>query len=340
MPVMALPSHRATPAPKAVIALKFSSHLEHLRPNLRSQDVTFIADRNRRMVTDLTAAHPRRAEKITKITNVAIVITRGALIIAAAPPMVHAGGLHVLNERVRILIVEDDPDMAELISDLMEAEGWLPMRASSAEEAAGILVRETVHLVLVDHNLPGTSGRTFAQRLRAQMNIGIIMVTAAGSAADRVLGLETAADDYVVKPFEPIELTARIKAVLRRTFPSLKPEREIEREHEPASLALSDWSVDLKGRRAICASDPTKSLTSAEFALLEILAETPNTPVSRAHILERLGSESDRYIDRNVDVLVLRLRRKIERNPDLPRHIKTRRGKGYVLELDNGEPQP
>lgn len=246
----------------------------------------------------------------------------------------------MLNERVRILIVEDDPDMAELISDLMEAEGWLPMTASSAEEAAGILVRETVHLVLVDHNLPGTSGRTFAQRLRAQMNIGIIMVTAAGSAADRVLGLETAADDYVVKPFEPIELTARIKAVLRRTFPSLKPEREIEREHEPASLALSDWSVDLKGRRAVCASNPAKSLTSAEFALLEILAETPNTPVSRAHILDRLGSESDRYIDRNVDVLVLRLRRKIERNPDLPRHIKTRRGKGYVLELDNGESQP
>ncbi len=338
MPVMALPSHKATPAPKAVIAPKLSSHLERLRPNLRSQDVTFIADRNRRMVTNLTAALPRGAAKITKITNVIVVITLGALIIATAPPMINAGGLHVLNERVRILIVEDDPDMAELISDLMEAEGWLPMRASSAEEAAGILMRETVHLVLVDHNLPGTSGRTFAQRLRAQMNIGIIMVTAAGSAADRVLGLETAADDYVVKPFEPIELTARIKAVLRRTFPSLKPERDIE--HEPTSLMLSDWSVDLKGRRAACATDPTKSLTSAEFALLEILAEKPNTPVSRAHILDRLGSESDRYIDRNVDVLVLRLRRKIERNPDLPRHIKTRRGKGYVLELDNGESQP
>lgn len=246
----------------------------------------------------------------------------------------------MLNERIRILIVEDDPDMAELISDLVEAEGWIPLTARSAEDAMGVLARETAHLVLVDHNLPGTSGRTFAQRLRAQMNIGIIMVTAAGSAADRVLGLETAADDYVVKPFEPIELTARIKAVLRRTIPSLKPERENEREHEPAHLKLSDWSVDLKSRRAICLADPTKSLTSAEFALLEILAETPNTPVSRAHILDRLGAESDRYIDRNVDVLVLRLRRKIERNPDLPRHIKTRRGKGYVLDTDEGELQP
>lgn len=251
--------------------------------------------------------------------------------------MMNAGGLHVRSEKVRILIVEDDPDMAELISDLMEAEGWLPMRASSAEEAAGILVQESVHLVLIDHNLPGASGRTLAQRLRAQMNIGLIMVTAAGSSADRVLGLETAADDYVVKPFEPIELTARIKAVLRRTFPSLKPEREIVREHDAASLRLSDWSVDLKSRRAVSATDPTKSLTSAEFALLEILAETPNIPVSRAYILDRLGSESDRYIDRNVDVLILRLRRKIERNPDLPRHIKTRRGKGYILDLDEAQ---
>ena len=241
----------------------------------------------------------------------------------------------MLNERIRILIVEDDPDMAELISDLVEAEGWSPLTAPCAEEAAVVLARETVHLVLVDHNLPGTSGRTFAQRLRAQTNIGIVMVTAAGSAADRVLGLETAADDYVVKPFEPIELTARIKAVLRRTIPSLKPERESE--HEPASLKLGDWSIDLKKRRATCLTDPAKSLTSAEFALLEILAETPNTPVSRAHILDRLGAESERYIDRNVDVLVLRLRRKIERNPDLPRHIQTRRGKGYVLSTDEGE---
>lgn len=252
--------------------------------------------------------------------------------------MMRVGGRAVLIERIRILIVEDDPDMAELVSDLVEAEGWTPLVAPSAEAAAAVLAHETVHLVLVDHNLPGTSGRTFAQRLRAQTNIGIVMVTAAGSAADRVLGLETAADDYVVKPFEPIELTARIKAVLRRTIPSLKPESE--REPEPASLRLGDWSVDLKNRRAVCLSDPAKSLTSAEFTLLEILAETPNMPVSRAHILDRLGAESDRYIDRNVDVLVLRLRRKIERNPDLPRHIKTRRGKGYVLDTDDGEPAP
>ena len=223
----------------------------------------------------------------------------------------------MLNQKVRILIVEDDPDMAELISDLVEAEGWLPTCARSAEEADEILAKDRMQLVLVDHNLPGTSGRTFAQRLRSQIDIGIVMVTAAGSAADRVLGLETAADDYVVKPFEPIELTARIKAVLRRTIPSLKQEKDSERDHGRATLNLGDWAIDLDARRAVCLSDRSKTLTSAEFALLEILAETPNQPVSRSQILDRLGSESDRYIDRNVDVLVLRLRRKIERNPCL-----------------------
>jgi two-component system phosphate regulon response regulator OmpR len=244
------------------------------------------------------------------------------------------------TEKVKILIVEDDPDMAELISDLVEAEGWSPATAASAEEASVILSREAFHLVLVDHNLPGTSGRAFSQRLRAQTSIGIVMVTAAGSAADRVLGLETAADDYVVKPFEPIELTARIKAVLRRTIPSFKAEKEGEREHGAAALQLGDWVVDLKRRQAICMAEPAKTLTTAEFALLEILAETPNAPVSRSHILDRLGAESDRYVDRNVDVLVLRLRRKIERNPDLPLHIKTRRGKGYVLHTDAIEIAP
>jgi len=246
----------------------------------------------------------------------------------------------VLNQKVKILIVEDDPDMAELICDLVEAEGWIPLTAPSAEAAQERLQHETVQLVLIDHNLPGLSGRAFAQRLRAQTDVGIVMVTAAGSATDRVLGLEMAADDYVVKPFEPNELTARIKAVLRRTHPQLRHDRELEREQPSTALRLGEWAVDLGQRRAVCLADPTKTLTAAEFALLEILAETPNTPVSRAHILDRMGADSDRFVDRNVDVLVLRLRRKIEQNPDLPCHIQTRRGKGYVLHTDDAGSQP
>jgi DNA-binding response OmpR family regulator len=244
----------------------------------------------------------------------------------------------VLERRdIQILIVEDDPDMAELISDLAESEGWTPISVPSAEEARRVLSERNVDLALIDHNLPGLSGRAFAQRLREENDIGIIMVTAAGSAAERVLGLETAADDYVVKPFEPIELVARIKAVLRRSNHHARSEPDPDRTEETGpTLRIGDWAIDLKARRATCLGNPAITLTSSEFALLEILAETPGEPVERVRILNRLGADDDRYVDRNVDVLVLRLRRKIEVNPNLPRHIKTRRGKGYVLVTDIG----
>lgn len=244
-----------------------------------------------------------------------------------------------MSERrnVRILIVEDDPDMAELLSDLVESEGWMPIRVPSAEDAWRVLPEHNVHLALIDHNLPGLSGRAFAQRLRGEKDVGIVMVTAAGSAADLVLGLEMAADDYVVKPFEPIELVARIKAVLRRFNPHVRTEPAWDATenggYEP-QLRIGDWQIDFKTRRAKCVSNPTITLTSSEFALLEILAETPGEPVDRVRILNRLGADDERFVDRNVDVLVLRLRRKIELNPNLPRHIKTRRGKGYVLVTD------
>lgn len=239
--------------------------------------------------------------------------------------------------QVKILIVEDDPDMAEMLFDLVEAEGWTPFVAGSVEEATVFLAREIVHLILLDHNLPGASGRTFAQRIRSSMDVGIIMVTAAGSSAERVLGLETAADDYIVKPFEPIELAARMKAVLRRSMLVPKIERGQDLAPATSALHLGDWTIDLQRRLAVCEGYPGKTLTGAEFTLLELLAETPNLPVTRSQILERLGSGTERYVDRNVDVLVLRLRRKIEQNPELPRYIKTRRGRGYVLEAPRRE---
>ncbi|RUW83004.1 response regulator transcription factor [Mesorhizobium sp. M1E.F.Ca.ET.063.01.1.1] len=241
----------------------------------------------------------------------------------------------MLLENIKILIVEDDPEMSELISDLVFSEGWMPIAVTSAEEAWRTLAQQRVHIALIDHNLPGLSGRAFAQRLRQEQNIGILLVTASGSAADRVLGLETAADDYVVKPFEPIELAARIKAVLRRStrHSQLEPNGPSREEAEPR-LRIGNWQIDFKQRRAVCLDDPAATLTNSEFALLEVLAEAPGEAVDRVRILNRLGSDDDRFIDRNVDVLVLRLRRKIELNPYLPRHIKTRRGKGYVLVVD------
>lgn len=232
---------------------------------------------------------------------------------------------------VTVMIVEDDEDMRDLLVDLVEAEGYAAVTANSAEAALKLGVEADI--ALVDHNLPGMSGRAFSQLLRERSKAGIIMVTAAGSPMDRVLGLELVADDYVVKPFEPAELCARIRAVLRRLDRSPRgPAAGIVPPDLPDhNLRLGHWTIDLKARSAHCDDDPTLTLTSSEFALLEILAEQPEKPIERAEILRRLGADDERYLDRNVDVLILRLRRKIELAPDMPRHIKTRRGKGYLL---------
>lgn len=236
-----------------------------------------------------------------------------------------------LTRPVTVLIVEDDDDMRDLLVDLVEAEGYVAVTANSAEAAMKLDV--VVDIALVDHNLPGMSGRALSQVLRDRSAAGIIMVTAAGSPIDRVLGLELVADDYVVKPFEPAELRARIRAVLRRLDRSPR-QPTVDHGHDDPSrpeFRLGRWTIDLKARSAQCDDDPTLTLTSSEFALLEILAEQPEKPMERAEILRRLGADDQRYLDRNVDVLILRLRRKIEIAPDMPRHIKTRRGKGYVL---------
>lgn len=246
----------------------------------------------------------------------------------------------VLNvSPVRILIVEDDPDMSELIADLVESEGWEAICVFSAEEALENIADESISLLLIDHNLPGISGRSLAQRFRRDTVKGIIMVTAAGSSIDRVLGLETAADDYVVKPFEPIELAARIKAVLRRYAVPGRPTAQIQTESikNVKAMKVGDWLIDIDARLAHSASNPHATLTNSEFSLLEILAAKPGISVERLEILQRLGSNGRLYIDRNIDVLVLRLRRKIERNPSMPKHIKTNRGKGYMLVLDPAE---
>ncbi len=233
---------------------------------------------------------------------------------------------------VTVMIVEDDDDMRDLLVDLVEAEGYVAVTAASAE--AALKLGAEADIALVDHNLPGMSGRAFSQLLRERSKAGIIMVTAAGSPIDRVLGLELVADDYVVKPFEPAELCARIRAVLRRLERSPRAsaiDPAVAKGRPSSELRLGRWSIDLEARSAHCDDDPTLTLTSSELTLLEILAEQPEKPIDRAEILRRLGSDDERYLDRNVDVLILRLRRKIELAPDMPRHIKTRRGKGYLL---------
>jgi two-component system phosphate regulon response regulator OmpR len=236
----------------------------------------------------------------------------------------------------RILIVEDDQDMADMIADLVQSEGWTGLVVPDAPSAFAVLEQDgKMDIALIDHNLPGLSGRALAQRIRDagthHSGMGIIMVTAAGTAADRVLGLQTAADDYVVKPFEPVELAARIRALLRRMGSA---PRTNEAPLATSAIEIGDWVIDPARRKAWSRSDPGLALTASEFTLIETLARCPGKPISRTQLMTELGMDDSRYVDRNVDVLVLRLRRKIEVDATRPRFIRTMRGRGYVLMLD------
>ncbi len=149
---------------------------------------------------------------------------------------------------VRLLLVDDEAALREPLGDYLSRQGFAVRQASSAAEARSLLREEKPDLVLLDIMMPGEDGLSFCRHLVEAQDVPVIFLTARGEATDRIVGLEIGADDYVVKPFEPIELTARIKAVLRRTDPQLRHEKEGEREQYHAALRLGDWAVDLARR--------------------------------------------------------------------------------------------
>jgi two-component system OmpR family response regulator len=233
----------------------------------------------------------------------------------------------------RVLVVDDDPDIRDIVSHEARQQGWQVSEAGSDAELAAVLKGLTPDIVLLDIRLPDQDGLTIARRLRATSSIPIIMLTGMGSDVDRIVGLEMGADDYVVKPFNPRELVARIKAVLRRT--SGQPA-----EAAPAAALGHDcrrfagWFLDLSARVLTDPAGRAVSLTNAEFLLLEALVGAPHRVLSREQLLERTRSFDADVFDRTIDVLILRLRRKMESNPHAPRLIRTERGAGYVFDVD------
>jgi len=234
---------------------------------------------------------------------------------------------------IEVLIVDDDPEIRDLVGREVEQQGRRFVPAGSEAEMGEALKAHTPDIVLLDIRLPDQDGLTIARRLRATSSIPIIMLTGIGSDVDRIVGLEMGADDYVVKPFNPRELIARIKAVLRRT--SGKP-----MEAGPAESLGHDcrrfagWFIDLTARVLSDPSGRPVSLTNAEFLLLESFVDAPHRVFSREQLLERTHAYEADVFDRTIDVLILRLRRKIESNPQAPRLIRTERGAGYIFDAD------
>jgi two-component system OmpR family response regulator len=228
------------------------------------------------------------------------------------------------NEAAHLLVVDDDRETCDLIRGFFERHGY---RVSAAHDEAGMmdrLRRHAVDLIILDVMLPGRDGLQLCRDLRARSNIPIIMVTAINEPADRIVGLELGADDYVAKPFEPRELLARVRAVTRRL--EAKPE-----EPSAQAYSFSGWVLD-PGRRVLRAPDGViVSLTTAEFDLLVVFVAHPQRTLSRDRLLDLTQGHASQAFDRSIDILVSRLRRKLGDNSSEAKMIVTVRGGGYMF---------
>lgn len=220
-----------------------------------------------------------------------------------------------------ILVIEDDPNTAALVVLYLEREGFRALSAGDGPAGLALARREAPSLVILDLMLPEMDGWEVCRRLRKTSEVPVLMLTARGEEVDRVAGLTLGADDYVVKPFSPRELTARVKAILRRAAGPV--------ERPPETLAHGEVMLDLQKRRLKVGGQEV-SLTPHEYALLEALMAAPGRTFTRDELLERLYPRGEAVVvDRVVDVHINKLRQKIEPQPGRPRYILTARGLGY-----------
>jgi two-component system phosphate regulon response regulator OmpR len=230
-----------------------------------------------------------------------------------------------VTAKATILIVDDEPDVREVLEEYFAAHGYAVVGAENAAAAKTVAAREPVDLALVDIHMPGEDGLSLARHLRERYaSIAIIMVTSAGTVVDRIVGLEMGADDYVPKPFDPRELEARVKSVLRRTSAARRADIGAER------VRIGRCVLDVTAHRLTDETGEEVAMSPLEFDLLKALAEHPNQPLSRERILNLNQRDWDPF-DRSVDLRVMRLRRKIEPDPAHPRFIRTIRNEGYLF---------
>ncbi len=231
-------------------------------------------------------------------------------------------------DKQKILVVDDDHKLRELVIAFLSREGFDVAGVGSGKAMDDYLSRHPVKLIVLDLMLPGEDGLSIARRLRANSTIPILMLSARGEDIDRIIGLEVGADDYLAKPFNPRELSARVKAILRRTQELNRAGGFIGQDSE--TFHFGDYLVNLT-TTAVSRNGEPVSLTAGEFSLLEAFVKNPNRVLSRDHLIELIkGYERSPY-DRSIDVRVTRLRRKLEHNPDQPAYIRTVWGRGYIF---------
>ena len=233
--------------------------------------------------------------------------------------------------RGTILIVDDEPGVREVLEEYLVAHGYAAIGAENASAAKAAVAQHPIDLALVDIRMPGEDGLSLARHLRERhAAIAIIMLTSASTVVDRIVGLEMGADDYVPKPFDPREILARIKSVLRRTSSAGRAEIGAQR------VRIGRCVLDLAAHRLTDEQGHDVPMSPLEFDLLKALAEHPNRALSRERILNLNGQRDWDPFDRSVDLRVMRLRKKIEPDPEHPRFIRTIRNEGYIFVPDGG----
>lgn len=227
---------------------------------------------------------------------------------------------------MRILVVDDDAGLRALLTDYLAREGFIVAGAEDGQSMDAWLAKNETDLMILDLMLPGEDGLALARRLRTQTDMPIIMLSARGDDVDRIVGLEVGADDYLPKPFNPRELLARIRAVMRRRAPSAR-EENTERDE---IIRFGPYRLDPVQHELLRGDQPV-SLTSGEFDLIRVLAEHPDRVLNRDRLLDLLKGYERSPFDRSIDVLIARLRAKIEPEIKHPRYIRTIWGKGYMF---------
>lgn len=234
------------------------------------------------------------------------------------------------HETTKVLVVDDDMRLRSLLERYLVEQGFIVRTAGNSEQMDRLLERENFHLMVLDLMLPGEDGLSICRRLRQKENqIPIVMLTAKGDEVDRIIGLELGADDYIPKPFNPRELLARIKAILRRQSKEVPGAPSVEEN----LIKFGKFTLNL-ATREMSKGDNTVSLTSGEFAVLKALVSHPREPLSRDKLMNLARGRDYSALERSIDVQVSRLRHMIEVDAANPRYIQTVWGLGYVFVPD------
>jgi two-component system phosphate regulon response regulator OmpR len=236
-----------------------------------------------------------------------------------------------MNGSAHIVVVDDDADVRTTVAEYLRRNGLAVSEADGGTALRAIMAERPIDLAVLDVNMPGDDGLTLAREIRASGEAGIIMLTARSDDVDRIVGLEIGADDYMTKPYNPRELLARVRSVLRRASRGGEAPATMGRE-----VQMGKCRLNLDTRKLFEADGSEVPLTAMEFDLLKCFAEHPRRVLSRDQLLDLAHSKEMEAFDRSIDTRITRIRRKIEKDPAKPECIKTVRAVGYVFNPDCG----